>query len=239
MAKQKYTYEWPRPATTVDIVLFTVTGSLQDLRLQVLLIQRDVEPFRSCWALPGGFVHENEALYDAAVRELAEETGVRDVYLEQVGAVGTPGRDPRGHVITVVYVALVAPDRHHLLATGDAQAAAWFDVTGSTPLPPLAFDHAKLLKMAREQLRAQVGTTPICFELLPAQFTLSELQALCEAILGRSLDRRNFRRKIQELGFLARVKGVRREGPHRPAQLYRFVPKAFKKYTSRQRALPF
>src|SRR5262249_52704986 len=123
MTGQKRTYAWPRPAVTVDIVLFTVTGELQDLRLQVLLIQRDREPFLASWALPGGFVREQEDLKAAALRELEEETGVRDVFLEQVTAVGTPGRDPRGHTITVVYVALVPADRHRLAASGDARAA--------------------------------------------------------------------------------------------------------------------
>jgi 8-oxo-dGTP diphosphatase len=236
MAGQKRTYEWPRPAVTVDIVLFTVAGALQDLRLQVLLIERDLEPFRGRWALPGGFVHEDEDLYAAALRELAEETGVRDVYLEQVAAVGTPGRDPRGHTVTVVYVALVAADRHRLEPSGDARASRWFDVSA---LPPLAFDHAELIHMALEHLRRRVGETPVCFELLPAEFTLSELQALCEAILGRPLDRRNFRRKVQELGFVSPARGARREGRHRPAQVYRFVPQAFARHAGRSRTLPF
>src|SRR5262249_12771227 len=140
MGKHRRTYEWPRPAVTVDIVLFTVAGELQDLRLRVLLIQRDVEPVRGKLALPGGLVREDEDLYAAAERELAEETGLRDVYLEQVAAVGTPGRDPRGHVVTVVYVALVAADRHRLEASGDVRAAQWFDVTADQA-PPVAFDH--------------------------------------------------------------------------------------------------
>jgi 8-oxo-dGTP diphosphatase len=233
------TYEWPRPAVTVDIVLFTVAGELQDLRLRVLLIQRELEPFRGRWALPGGFVHEDEDLSHAARRELAEETGVRDVYLEQVGAVGTPGRDPRGHTVTIVYVALVPADRHELAATGDARAVGWFDVHGPGRLPPLAFDHGKLLQTALEHLRRRLRETPAAFELLPAEFTLSEFQSLCEAILGRPLDRRNFRRKVQELGFLAKVRGTHREGRHRPAQLYRFVPEAFRKHATKEPGLPF
>jgi 8-oxo-dGTP diphosphatase len=236
MRKRHEAESWPRPLVAVDLVLFTVTGSHQHLRLQVLLVQRGVQPYRGRWALPGGMVREHEDLAAAAVRELAEETGIREVYLEQVGAVGTPQRDPRGHVITVVYVALVAADLHQLDATGDARAAHWFDVA---ELPPLAFDHQKLLDLALDHLRRRLGEMPICFELLPKQFTLSELHALCEAILGRSLDRRNFRRKVLDLEFLEAVQATRREGRHRPAQLYRFVPEAFTRYTARLRALPF
>src|SRR5262245_1776750 len=104
MARRKYAYEWPRPAVTVDMALFTVAGALNQLRLEVLLIQRDLEPFAGSWALPGGFVRDNEDLHDAALRELVEETGIKEVYIEQVGAVGTPGRDPRGHTVTVLWV---------------------------------------------------------------------------------------------------------------------------------------
>ena len=237
--KLAFAYEWPRPAVTVDLIIFTVAGELQDLRLQVLLIQRDLEPFRGSWALPGGFVRENEDLADAAARELDEETGVHDVPLEQVETVGTPGRDPRGHVITVVYVGLVAADRHHLAASGDARKASWFDVAGPGALPKLPFDHARLLEMGLAHLRGRIAESPVCFDLLPAQFTFSELQALYEAILIHPLDRRNFRRKVLELGLIAPAKGARRVGRHRPAQLYRFVPRQFSKQAGRGRDLPF
>jgi 8-oxo-dGTP diphosphatase len=236
---QRHTYEWPRPALTVDVALFTVRGTLNGLRLQVLLIRRGQPPFKGRWALPGGFVRPDEDLAAAAARELAEETGIREAVLEQVAAIGTPRRDPRGHTVTVVYVGLVAPDRHTLAATGDSAAAWWFDVNGPEPLPPLAFDHAELLRLSLEYLRRRVGEAPVCFELLPAEFTLSELQVLLEAILGRPLDRRNFRRKVQELGFLEGTGGARREGAHRPAALYRFVPEEFAKRAARERALPF
>ncbi len=233
------TYDWPRPAVTVDVALFTVRGSLSALRLQVLLMRRGEKPFRGKWALPGGFVREDEDLAEAARRELAEETGVTEASLEQTAAVGTPGRDPRGHTVTVVYVGLVAPDRHHLEPSGDSAAARWFDVAGPEPLPPLAFDHASLLGAALAHLRRRVGEAPVCFDLLPEEFTLSELQALLEAILGRPLDRRNFRRRVQELGFLRAAEGTRREGAHRPARLYRFAREEFERHAARARALPF
>jgi 8-oxo-dGTP diphosphatase len=236
---KKYEYDWPRPALTVDVALFTVMGTLHNLRLRVLLIQRDQEPMKGSWALPGGFVREYEDLLAAAARELEEETGIRGAYLEQVEAVGTPGRDPRGHVVTVLWVGLVPGDRHALLASGDAARAEWFDVSEDGGLPSLAFDHAKLLGKALDHLRQRVGETALCFELLPQEFTLSELQTLMEAILGRPLDRRNFRRRLHELGFLEATEGTRREGAHRPAQLYRFVPKVFEQFRNRARQLPF
>jgi 8-oxo-dGTP diphosphatase len=236
MTRRKWAYDWPRPAVTVDVALFTVAGALQQLRLRVLLIQRGDEPHRGKWALPGGFVHADEDLPAAVARELVEETGIREVYLEQVGAVGTPGRDPRGHTVTVVWAGLVPGDRCELRASGDAALARWFDVAG---LPKLAFDHAQLLRLALEHLRRRIAEAPVCFELLPEEFTLSELQALVEAILGRPVDRRNFRRKVQQLGLVEEAPGVRSEGAHRPAQLYRFVPEAFRRYQERSREWPF
>lgn len=230
-----YTYEYPHPAVAVDIALFTVAGQLQDLRLQVLLIVRKEKPYRGQWALPGGFVRIEEDLPDAALRELAQDTGVRDVYLEQVAAVGTPDRDTRERVITIVYVGLVAGDKHPPRAAGSATDVRWFNVNH---LPPLAFDHAQLLQMGLEHLRSRVADAPVCFELLPEEFTLSELQTLIETIQGRTLDRRNFRRKVAELGIVTPVQGTR-GGAHRPAQLYRFVPRAFAKYAHRPRQLPF
>ncbi len=219
-AKRKFIYDWPRPAVTVDIALFTVAGILQNLRLRVLLIQRGENPQRGSWALPGGFVHDNEALETAALRELQEETGIGPVFLDQVGAVGTPGRDPRGHIITVLYMGLVAGDRHPLAFSGDAADVRWFDVSGSPPaLPPLAFDHGELLHQALGHLRRQLldAAPSICAELLPERFTLSEFQTLAEAILGKKIDRRNFRRKVKEDKLVVAAGGTRREGRHRPA----------------------
>lgn len=228
------TYDWPRPALTCDTALFTVAGDPP--RLQVLLVQRDLEPFQGGWALPGGFVHEHEDLPAAAARELLEETGVAGEFLEQVAAVGTPGRDPRGHVVTVLHVALVPAARHAVRAAGDARRTQWFDA--GRP-PRLAFDHARLLELARAHLRRRVGETTACFDLLPAEFALSELQTVVEAVLGRELDRRNFRRKIAEAAFLAEVKGARREGRHRPAQLYRLLRGRFEQHVARADSLPF
>jgi 8-oxo-dGTP diphosphatase len=229
------TYEWPRPAVTADVAVFTVEGALDTLKLKVLLVERGADPFKGSWALPGGFVHEHEDLPAAAARELQEEAGLSNVYMEQVVAVGTPGRDPRAHTITVVYVALVPADHHTLQSAGDARAARWFD---TARLPALAFDHGKLLGLALEHLRRRLGEKSVAFQLLPKEFTLSELQSLCEVILGRELDRRNFRRKLQGAGFVAPVKG-KRQGAHRPAQLFRFLPREFERFTADRGALPF
>lgn len=228
MPKQQRTYDYPRPAVTVDIVLFTVAGAFQSLHLQVLLVKRGKEPFRERWALPGGFLREGEDLPEAVRRELKEETGLSNVNPELVAVVATPGRDPRGHVVTIVYTGLVPGDRP-VEPSGDVREARWFNVDGPEALPPLAFDHPHLLQLALDRVRRRLEEEPACFELLPKTFTLSELQALVEAILGRPLDRRNFRRRVREQELLAEVTGVKRREErnrkisHRPAQLYRFA----------------
>ena len=211
-----YTYDYPRPALTVDCVIF---GYQFEAGLRILLIQRGSEPFRGKWALPGGFIEMEEDLERAALRELEEETGVRDVFIEQLYTFGKPGRDPRGRVISVAYFALVNSEAHPVTAASDADSAAWFPFSD---LPPLAFDHAEILDMAMERLRAKVRYQPIGFELLPEQFTLSQLQQLYESILGvGELNKRNFRHRIKNMSVLEAV--GRQEGvAHRPAMLYRF-----------------
>lgn len=236
MASQVWTYDRPRPALTVDVALFTVTGALRQVRLQALLIRREAPPFAGSWALPGGFVLEDEDLKAAAMRELHEETGVDLVALYQVGAIGTPGRDPRGHTVTVLWAGLVRGDLHALCASGDAGLAQWFPVRA---LPELAFDHAELLTRALTYLQERLGRDPVCAELLPEAFALSEFHALLEAVLQRSVDRRNFRRRVLALGLLEETAGVRKKGAHRPARLYRFAPGALEESNQRQRGLPF
>jgi 8-oxo-dGTP diphosphatase len=198
---------------TVDIVLLTI----RDRQLQVLLIKRSAKPFAGRYALPGGFVRENESLDAAAVRELREETAVDKVYLEQLYSFGDPGRDPRGRVITVAYYALV-PNTHSLRAGSDASDAGWFPITG---LPPLAFDHRKIVEYAHFRLRNKLDYTNVGFELLPRKFTLTELQRVHEAILGETLDKRNFRRRITQRGIVTPIDEWVQTG-RRPAQLYRF-----------------
>ena len=218
-----YTYDYPRPALTVDCVIF---GLDADADLKVLLIQRDLDPFAGRWALPGGFVDMDEDLDAAARRELREETGLADVFLEQLYTFGVPGRDPRGRVVSVAYYALVNLMDRPVTAATDARAAAWFALDDA---PPLAFDHADILAAAQERLRGKVRYQPIGFELLPEKFTLGQLQRLYETVLDRPLDKRNFRKKVLGLGVLAETDELQQDVAHRAARLYRFDPAEYER----------
>jgi 8-oxo-dGTP diphosphatase len=203
-----------RPSVTVDLSIFTLRRN----QLQVLLVKRRHWPFEGMWAMPGGFVRMDESLEEAARRELEEETGVRDVYLEQLYTFGDPGRDPRTRVITVAYFALISSDHLKLRAAADAADADWFSATDP---PPLAFDHAHILSYAVTRLRYKLEYSAVGFQLLPAEFTLTELQTAYEIILDEKLDKRNFRRRILQAEILEET-GFHRVGEHRPAKLYRF-----------------
>jgi 8-oxo-dGTP diphosphatase len=208
-------HQYERPSVTVDVVIFT----LRDQNLKVLLIQRKHFPFANYWAIPGGFVGMQESLETAALRELEEETGVRDVYIEQLYTFGQPDRDPRTRVITVAYFALV-PDTSlsPLQAGSDAADARWWSIYD---LPPLAFDHAEILDYALTRLRYKLEYSAVGFELLPAKFILSELQSAYEIILGEKLDRGNFRKKLRKAAVVEPTREYRTTGG-RPARLYRF-----------------
>ncbi len=212
---KRYTYRHPRPALTVDCVVF----GLDDRDLKVLLIERDAEPFAGSWALPGGFVHVDETIDAAALRELEEETGVQIRFLEQLYTFGDVERDPRERVVTVAYYALLRLDEHPLHAASDARDANWFPLT---ELPELAFDHQHILDTAHQRLRGKVVYQPIGFELLPHKFTLRQLQHLYETILGRALDKRNFRKKILGMDLLIELDEWEADVAHRAARLYRF-----------------
>jgi len=209
-----HTYEYPRPALTVDCVVFGFDGRT----LQLLLIRRGIDPYLGAWALPGGFVRMDEDLDQAARRELLEETGVQNLFLEQLYTFGAPDRDPRGRVVSVAYLALVKPQDHPAAGDTDAAEARWFT---TSELPALAFDHINIVEVALERLRGKIRWQPVGFELLPEKFTLTDLQALYEAILGRTLDKRNFRKKLLDFDFLQPLEEYR-GGRQRPARLYRF-----------------
>src|SRR6266487_766419 len=207
--------QYERPSVTVDVVMM----SLRQQDLEVLLVNRHSWPYKGMWAIPGGFVHIDESLEEAARRELREQTDVQDVYLEQLYTFGDPARDLRTRVITVVYFALLDAAQLQASADSDKEYVGWFSVYH---LPPLAFDHVQILQYALNRLRGKLAYTTIAFRLLPEQFTLRELQQVYEMILHRRLDKRNFRKKLVSTGALEDTGVKKMEGTHRPARLYRF-----------------
>jgi 8-oxo-dGTP diphosphatase len=209
----------PRYAVAVDVAVFGASRG----PLELLLIRRGGPPQAGSWALPGGLVLPDEELEAAALRELEEETGLRPAWIDQLQTFGRPGRDPRGRVFSVAWFALVRPEEHRVLGASDAVEAGWFDVGA---LPPLAFDHEEIAAVALRRLRSRLRYQPIGFELLPQHFTLSQLQALYEQVLGEVLDKRNFRKKILGMGLLNEVPEMLR-GANRPARLYRFDPQRY------------
>lgn len=204
--------EFPKPSVTVDIVVFTI----KDNDLKVLLVKRGIEPFKNKWALPGGFVKINESLEQAAKRELEEETGVRNVYLEQLYTFGNPKRDPRGRVITVAYMALINSSNIKLQATTDVSDAKWFSIT---EIPALAFDHKKILDYSLKRLRWKFEYTTVAFSLLPEKFAISEIQKIYEIVFNKKLDKRNFAKKVLSLDIL-KAEGINKDVSHRPPMLY-------------------
>ena len=220
--------KYPKPSVTVDVVLFTFSQGA----LRVLLIKRNSEPFAAQWALPGGFVNKDEKLEDAAARELFEETGLKNIYLEQLYTFGDPGRDPRGWTISVAYFAIISADYSHKIHAGDdAGDADWFDVYN---LPRLAFDHKRIVNYALQRLRYKLEYTGLGFLLLPEEFTLSQLQIVYEIVLQEKLDKRNFRKKILNMAIIEES-GKLRHGDHRPAKLYRFSAAAIEIEKARRR----
>ncbi len=217
-----YTYKYPRPALTVDCIIF----GLDKKDLKVLLIRRGIEPYIKKWALPGGFVNMDEGLEAAALRKLEDETGVKDVFIEQLFTFGSVDRDPRGRIVSIAYFALVNLNEHPVHASADADDAAWF---GIDELPELAFDHKEIMETAIKRLRGKVVYQPIGFELLPSKFTLTQLQQLYEIVLGVEINKRNFRTKILKMDILEQLE--RQENvPHRPAYLYQFNEKKYNEF---------
>jgi len=206
---------------TVDIVVFSVISD----ELKVLLVKRKYDPFKGEYAIPGGFVKNEESLEEAARRELAEETNVKNIFMKKLGAYGAVDRDPRGRIVSVVFMALIDSEEFELKATTDALEADWVAVD---IISKLAFDHLKILSDCLKELKYEIQTTNIASQLLPDRFTLTELQVLYEKILGLNLDKRNFRKKIKSFDILKATKDSKMEGAHRPAQLFIFKDKDYR-----------
>ena len=208
----------------VDAIVF---GYSKKDGVSVLLIQRKYEPFKSAWAIPGGFVLESESLEEAVRRELVEETGVQLNYLEQLYTFGEPERDPRQRIISVAYFGLVKTSQYkELKASTDAENAKWFSIK---KIPALAFDHKQILSIAIERLRTKVRYQPIGFELLDKKFPFSDLEKLYTALLDKDINRRNFSKKILSFGFLEETGELSISvGKGRPSKMYQFNQKRYK-----------
>jgi 8-oxo-dGTP diphosphatase len=200
---------------TVDAVVF---GYVEN-DLKVLLIKRKYKPFKDCWALAGGFVLKDESIDEAVARELKEETGVDNLFMEQLYTFGDANRDPRGRVVSVAYYGLVKPELFELLASTDAYDAQWFSISD---LPELAFDHKHIIEVAYKRLQAKLTYQPIGFELLPEKFPLLEIQNLYETILNAKFDKGNFRKKMLSFGILDELNEKQSNVAHRAAKLFRF-----------------
>ncbi|MCK4650054.1 NUDIX hydrolase [Candidatus Pacearchaeota archaeon] len=210
--KEENIHNFGKPSLTVDIVIFTI----REDELKVLFVKRDINPFREKWALPGGFVRMDESLEDAAKRELKEETGVQNVYLEQLFSFGDIKRDPRGRVITVAYMALTNSENIKLKATTDVSDVKWFSVK---KIPTLAFDHKKILDYSLKRLKWKFEYTTVAFSLLPQKFTISQIQKIYEIVFNKRFDKRNFAKKIISLNIL-REEELKKNVSHRPPMLY-------------------
>lgn len=218
--KEKFCYDYPRPALTTDCVIF----GFDETDLKVLLIERGIEPFKGKWAFPGGFVQMDENTEDGAKRELFEETGLKDIFIEQLYTFSDVDRDPRGRVVTVAYYALVSLNNFEPKAGDDASKAGWFSVRN---IPTLAFDHEKILRTALYRIKGKIRYQPIGFELLPDKFTMTDLQHLYEVILETSLDRRNFRKKILKMDLLIELDEKQQGVAHKAASYYKFDKKKY------------
>lgn len=221
-----YSYEYPRPAVTTDCVIFGFDGE----ELKVLLIERAIEPYKDQWALPGGFIALDESADACARRILQKETGLEDIYLEQLYTFSGVNRDPRYRVISIAYYALVKLADYATKAGIDTTEVKWFKIS---EVPRLAFDHHQILQVAQERLKGKIKYQPIGFELLPEKFTLPELHSLYETVLQTSLDRRNFRKKMLSYDFLVDLSEVKQVTRSRAPKIYRFDKQKYEELTQK------
>ncbi len=246
--EKMYQYKYPHPAITTDAVVFGYDGK----QLHLLLIERGIEPYKGSWALPGGFMNIDETVEQCAMRELREETGVENVYLEQFHVFSSVRRDPRERVVTVAFFALVRKSDYKLIAADDAARASWFVVD---ELPPLAFDHDEIIRMGREHLKEVLRVRPIAFKLLDKKFSMPELQRLYEIINETTYDRRNFARKMISTNLISHSDSLHKlndnvcyeaampspqeisfsRAPHRVANLYSFDEETYEEQEKKEK----
>lgn len=230
MEEMKYCYKYPHPSVTTDCVIFGFDGN----QLQVLLIERGIEPYKGRWAFPGGFLNMEESAEEGALRELKEETGLTGAYIEQFHTFTDPNRDPRERVITIAYYALVRIQE--VKGGDDAAKAQWFALD---EVPQLAFDHDLILRRALKRLRERIHFEPIGFELLPEKFTMKELQALYEAILEVKFDRRNFAKKMLHFDLLNQLDETVWPTAKREANLFSFNKENYEEFKKKGFQLEF
>lgn len=230
MADRMYTYKYPHPAVTTDCVIFGFDGT----KLQVLLIERGIEPYKGKWAFPGGFLNPDESAEEGALRELKEETGLTGAYIEQFHCFSDPDRDPRERVITIAYYALVRIQE--VKGGDDAANAKWFPLD---EVPQLAFDHDRILREAIKRLRERIHFKPIGFELLPNKFTMKELQSLYEAILDVTFERRNFAKKMLHYELVTQLDETIWPTPKREAYLFSFNKENYEQFKKKGFQLEF
>ncbi|WP_108823250.1 NUDIX domain-containing protein [Dysgonomonas sp. Marseille-P4361] len=221
---KKYTYDYPRPAITVDCIIFGFDKN----ELKVLLTKRAIEPYLGKWAFPGGFINIDETADDCARRKLLEEAGLQDIFMEQLYTFSDLNRDPRYRVISIAYYALVRSTDYILDAGLNIEDVQWFSLQ---EIEDLAFDHNKILDIAIERLKGKIRYQPIGFELLPEKFTLPDLHRLYETILQRDIDRGNFRKKILSMDLLIDHSDEQENRPSRGAKIYSFDRERYENLT--------
>lgn len=215
-----YTYKYPHPAVTTDCIVFGFDGT----KLNLLLINRGIEPYKGSWALPGGFMKIDETAEQGALRELQEETGVKDIYIEQMQAFTAVDRDPRERVMTIAFMAFVRQEKYEVIAGDDAAKAQWFPVKS---LPQLAFDHKEIITLALDKLRWKMTYEPLAFRLLNKTFTISQLQTIYEVVFDKRFDRRNFHKKLTSLGYIIPTE-EQQKAIGRPSTLYTFDERKYR-----------
>lgn len=221
MRRLNYYREHPKFYVSVDCIIF----GFKDGKLRLLLLKRNFEPAKGEWSLMGGFIQKDESAEDAAKHVLCKLTGLDNVYMEQVGAFSELVRDPGERVISIAYYALINIDDYdrELVQKHNAYWAA------INELPSLIFDHREMVDSARSLMKQQAGRAPVGFNLLPKLFTLTQLQTLYEAIYGETLDKRNFRKRVAEMGFIEQTDEIDKLGSKRGARLFRFNSDAYEK----------